>query len=63
MQLAPCADAQRQFAAKSDFLQSGILSLPNAHATGVSKTCKQEVPMALEKRGLMRRRGEHAFAA
>jgi hypothetical protein len=25
--------------------------------------CKQEVPMALEKTGLMRRRGEHAFAA
>jgi hypothetical protein len=24
---------------------------------------KQEVPMALEKTGLMRRRGEHAFAA
>jgi hypothetical protein len=27
MQLAPNADAQRQFAAKSDFSQSGILSL------------------------------------
>jgi len=52
MQLAPCADAQRQFAAKSDFLQSGILSLPNAHGA-----------VALEKTGLMRRRGEHAFAA
>jgi hypothetical protein len=25
--------------------------------------CKQEVPTALEKTGLMRRRGEHAFAA
>jgi hypothetical protein len=24
---------------------------------------KEEVPMALEKTGLMRRRGEHAFAA
>ena len=58
MQLAPCADAQRQFAAKSDFLQSGILSLPNAHATGVSKRS-----VAPEKTGLMRRRGEHAFAA
>jgi hypothetical protein len=39
--------------------QSGILSLPNAHATGISKRCR----CPWRKTGLMRRRGEHAFAA
>jgi hypothetical protein len=59
MQLAPNADAQRQFAAKSDF--PAVRHLVPSKCT--RNRCKQEVPMALEKTGLMRRRGEHAFAA
>jgi hypothetical protein len=59
MQLAPNADAQRQFRGQIKFL--AVRHLVPSKRTRHSY--KQKVAMAPEKTGLMRRRGEHAFAA
>jgi hypothetical protein len=60
------SDAARAECGRSKTIRGQIRFLAVRHLVPSKRTrnsYKQEVPMALEKTGLMRRRGEHAFAA